>query len=344
MASVLLVGTGCLLLAGYIAVIFGISLWFSRSTSTWAGITMFAAMISMGLLGKLLVPAAFEQIVFGWLGRRNPPDARQASVIYLRSFDSDGDSAYPLQGGSWQSQQTLLEDIKSDATAALAAWRILFSHRNQAPNEAVASLLTGTGYARQIAFSTRRLGPMAAFENEADYFRTHTLPSNPSQWRDQIEALLKAARLIVIRPGQSDGVRWEMQRVRAIASPRAVLLFFPVDAFGYREDNYAMLKTVVETCMNCKLPAQLAATECLIGFDEAWQASAEVHSGIPLSMFGTGLTAECLRRALRARALPARRYPPFWATLAMPLNLTLGILLLGMLILAFGFLLGRLLH
>jgi hypothetical protein len=280
---------------------------------------------------------AMRLIVSGLTPRRRAPPAGSPAVLYLRPFEKDGDSAYPLQGGSRHSQRSIGTTTTAEGEAEAvsnemkAASRSFFSFRSEAPSVDVGSFLWGLGYEQLLRFATQPLGELVAFENEGELAHRvgARLPSDPRAWRAAMQRLVREAQLILIRPGDSHGIRWELRTVRACADPRRVLLFFPRDAFGILEDDYKHLVPIVERELGCELPAALPDRVSLIGFSPEWQAVMEVHRGpIPLPWYGGAATAVALSSALEARGLPFRRRPPLRATLNMPLNVGCAVVML----------------
>jgi len=48
----------------------------------------------------------------------------------------------------------------------------------------------------------------------------------PAHWRESVEDLLRRARLVILRPGTSEGVLWEIERTFRMVDPAKVVLMF----------------------------------------------------------------------------------------------------------------------
>jgi len=53
------------------------------------------------------------------------------------------------------------------------------------------------------------------------------------KWEEQVVALLRRARFVVIRAGTTRGLQWELEQVMAAVEPSRVLVILPVTARGY---------------------------------------------------------------------------------------------------------------
>ena len=261
-------------------------------------------------------------------------------VLYLRPFDSDGDSAYPFQPGSRNSlrdaskrldtDKTLSEDEAARLAAHLSA-KMYFKNRGGNADPYIGSSLWGLEYEEQIAFATRQIGRCITLKNDEQTTAAAIERRRVNrEWQSAAQDLMSSAELVVVRPGSTPAIQWEMRQIRDLQEPGRVLLFFPVNAVGYREDNYKGLIPVVEQQFLCELPEQIDADVAVFRFDNDWKP-------IPVSIKEGGRlvrlwgrqgakTAAAIRLAIIANGFHSDRAIPWRAVLNMPLNLTMGCL------------------
>ena len=127
-------------------------------------------------------------------------DTGRRPVLFLRSFDDDA------------------LDVPQGPMRLLLDGRFPFSHLKD-PNseERLVRALQFIGPVIAIeAPNARRLAPGAA-----------RITVRGSDWQSMVRSLAKQAALVVLLPGYTMGIRWEMQEVRSLTSPIRTLLYAP---------------------------------------------------------------------------------------------------------------------
>jgi hypothetical protein len=251
-------------------------------------------------------------------------------VLYLRPFDQDGGSSHPL----WSSfrvsrREKWSEEGRDGETEAERHQRAMKYVMRSFGATALAlkinkvkSAVWGFSYEQELKFATSRIGPLISLGDLKEIepgLEAIRLYASRDQWVERITALIKKAKLIIIRPGKSDGIRLEMGLVRQLSEYRRVLLYFPVDQIGLAEDDYSRIKPAIERGLSCTLPGELGGA-IVLGFDDRWMAHAfdRGRKFLPVFPPDVGANAMALSVALRRLGLPARAGPP------------LGLLVIGM--------------
>ena len=127
----------------------------------------------------------------------------RAPIIYLRSFAKD-------------------ESMAGQVFTALLSPKVLSGF---ATNE------------EQLAQAVAPIGPLVAIGQPGERLpkpgaiRTY---ATEAEWKDVVTHWLSIARLVILRPGATGGVRWEMEQAFAVVPPdRVLLLLMSVNAADY---------------------------------------------------------------------------------------------------------------
>jgi hypothetical protein len=89
-------------------------------------------------------------------------------------------------------------------------------------------------------------------------------------WRQVISNYMTKARLVIVRPGRSDSIRWEIERALTIVPPERILFYLRFrGSRKKREDAYADFRNLVHLKSPARLPEHLGKSLYLI-FDRSW--------------------------------------------------------------------------
>ncbi len=85
-----------------------------------------------------------------------------------------------------------------------------------------------------------------------------------AEWQHRVSELLRGARLVIIRAGISDGLKWEIENVMSQVHPNQVLIILPIAQHDYATFRDLMASAGIQ--MPVKPPKTL-----LMSFDGHWQ-------------------------------------------------------------------------
>jgi hypothetical protein len=217
---------------------------------------LFGALVAV-ILGYILLRHAADQQLTQ--RKRMAPDALtlmakdpRAPILYLRSFVDD-----KLDGSS-QDNSYVLSGLQGGLFAALLH---SLPGAVRSPEERLAKMM-------------RRYGPFIAVSDPAEQLPelgAARLSLQTHEWQSVVTNLMKRSRLIVIRPGSSRGLWWEIERVlRSVPSDR-VVFWLPGPARGRRDPRavYRELNRVLGGI----LPEQLkwTAAKPFLCFSAKWK-------------------------------------------------------------------------
>jgi len=186
--------------------------------------------------------------------------------------------------------------------------------------EKLMKLLRQTGPVIAVGKPNERLAPLGAAR----------LYVSERRWQEVVDLILREARLIVIRAGNTPGLLWEMRRLRERVSPERILLFNPpILMFKPKaviSRFLAELRRGVSDSLNITIPEE-CWNERLIVFDEKWRAYTTSIAKLPeIRSEGQVTALRELLAELRREESPA---PPFKLH---PLSLLLCLALLTVLL------------
>lgn len=187
--------------------------------------------------GQALI--VFSQIPAGFLYLANRLKARRAlqalradrrsPVLYLRSFESDALDHFEARSGLSTSATTKEVDLVS---------------------------------------RFERIGPVLAIgrpgENLAQLGSARLYVAD-DDWQTIARRLMASARFVVIRAGNTPGIRWELARALSELPPEKIILWFSSN----KDAAYAALRDVAREVLKVELPE--ARPKSLMTFDADWQ-------------------------------------------------------------------------
>jgi hypothetical protein len=129
----------------------------------------------------------------------------------------------------------------------------------------------------QLAKAVAGIGPLLAIGQPGERLpkpgaiRTY---ATDAEWKDVVSHWLSIANLIIVRPGTSRGVSWELGHVFRIGRPDRILLLFT----GVKERDYQSIGLVLRDQFNICLPpfTKISSLRSVSGFfelDKHWQAT-----------------------------------------------------------------------
>jgi len=90
------------------------------------------------------------------------------------------------------------------------------------------------------------------------------------QWQQTVENQIEEAQIIVVQPGASEGVRWELEHLRHRSDPRRILMCLA--AYWNRPDEYEKLIIMARQTLQIDLPRKVPYLNCpaFLYFDADW--------------------------------------------------------------------------
>jgi hypothetical protein len=93
------------------------------------------------------------------------------------------------------------------------------------------------------------------------------LYSSDAEWQDLVRSKMSSANLVIIRPGPSAGVQWELARARELVAPRNLL----IELRGNGISKYQDIRTRAATA-GIELPKNIKRRGGFIRFTGEWKA------------------------------------------------------------------------
>jgi hypothetical protein len=129
----------------------------------------------------------------------------------------------------------------------------------------------------QLAQAVAPLGPLLGIGRPGERLpkpgATRVYASD-AEWKDVVSHWLSTARLIILRPGGTEGVRWEMEHAVAMARPdRFLLLFVRVKRAEYETVARSMRDRFSIALPSFDLIRRARRVSGFFQFDEEWRAS-----------------------------------------------------------------------
>ncbi len=152
---------------------------------------------------------------------RGHPDPR-APVLFLRAFDDDGKRTFQPTGQLAHLHGIFSYKMVWSSSVKLFVWVV---H----PVKLIKMFLNLETYTAEelLASAFRPCGPFVAIGRPGDYFATSgadRMYVDDAAWQDVVLDYLKTSQAVILQPAETDGVRWEMERVFAQVPRHRVLL------------------------------------------------------------------------------------------------------------------------
>lgn len=106
-----------------------------------------------------------------------------------------------------------------------------------------------------------------------------------NDWRQQVTNYMARARLVIVRPGKSPSIEWEVQEVLRTVSPERILFFLRFrGSKRKREQAYENFKKLVTEVLPIRLPEKPDESPYLV-FDAAWNPRFVREANRPAELF-----------------------------------------------------------
>jgi hypothetical protein len=128
------------------------------------------------------------------------------------------------------------------------------------------------------------IGPVVAIGRPGWLAKLGIYPSGPyrlyidtEDWQLKVRQLVANAKMVVLVVGDSKGIEWEIDMVKELVPPEALLLYIPPKPIGSKsskrpkksKDIYEAFRTMIEQRLPAKLPEFQESVFC-IGFTRQW--------------------------------------------------------------------------
>lgn len=221
-----------------------------------AGIVLIVIGFAWGLLGRLPeidapflilnwhVPAILLGLFFLYRGKQYRARSRPAELL--------DDTRPPV---------LYLRPFKKDASTAARVLPGIFNP--------VLLLRTFSTFEEQLAEAMQPIGPLVALAHPREALpkpgaaRFH---ATDEEWKNLVIQLLRRARLVVLRPGQTDALLWEIERVFEILSPSQLLLLFHETS----KKEYDAFSHSLKQSLGVSLP-EFGGRNAFVAFGHDWK-------------------------------------------------------------------------
>ena len=89
-------------------------------------------------------------------------------------------------------------------------------------------------------------------------------------WRREVAHLMSVARLVIIRPGESVSIKWEIEQVGQLVPPERIVFYLQFRGWRKRKERaYQSFRHHLESRFPTNLPEQLGRARFLV-FDHSW--------------------------------------------------------------------------
>jgi hypothetical protein len=89
-------------------------------------------------------------------------------------------------------------------------------------------------------------------------------------WKREVADYMAQARLVIVRPGESEGIRWEIEQVLMTLPPERILFYLQYRGSKKRKEKaYGVFRSHIQLLLSKELPKQLEKSIYLI-FDNSW--------------------------------------------------------------------------
>lgn len=127
-----------------------------------------------------------------------------------------------------------------------------------------------SSFEEQMAEVVQKIGPFVALANPGKSLpkpgasRFH---AEDQDWQSLVKDLLNKARLVIIHPGGSEGVKWEIEQAFEILKPNQLLLLF----HDYKKKSYKIIADSIEKSAGFSLPEISGRKSFIIAFSDNWK-------------------------------------------------------------------------
>ncbi len=131
------------------------------------------------------------------------------------------------------------------------------------------------------------IGPLVAVGQPGDtlpYAGAARVYMGMADWQERVQALLTRSRLVIVRAGDTPGLRWEIQECIRMVSPEKLIFLFPLS-----RRKYELFRKESEKHFPCRLPQYTGrwipniSLRAVLFFDSTWTPTL-----VPLRPSGVG--------------------------------------------------------
>lgn len=176
--------------------------------------------------------------------------------LYLRPFELDARSFVQLMVGASTGVLVYMGLLKGIWWPLTFAPFIININKEQNFRDAF------TAFGKFIAFGNPHewLQPLGASRVYAQ-----------DDWRREVTHFMALARVVIIRPGESKSIKWEIEQLRDLVPPEHIVFYLQFRGRKKRKErSYQSFRRHLHSQFPTKLPEQLGRARFLI-FDHSWQ-------------------------------------------------------------------------
>lgn len=217
----------------------GIPLWCFGILATAGGILFF--------LGPML---------FGSAPARSPAKTSEALILYLRPFELDARSFLQLTVGASTGILVYMGLLKG------LWWPLTFVPLIVNINKEQNFQAVFNSFGQFIAMGKphewlKPIGASRVYEQE--------------DWTREVRYFMSQARVVIIRPGESKSIQWEIEQLRGLVPPERIVFYLKFRGWKKRNQRaYKAFRSHLQAHTPTKLPEQLGRARFLV-FDHSWQ-------------------------------------------------------------------------
>lgn len=223
-------------------VLTGVPLWCFGVVAAAGGVLFFLAPMAYG--SASVAPA------------RSPGEPERPLFLYLRPFELDARNVLQLFVGASAGMLAYLNLLDGIWIPLAVVPVVLNISKEQSFKDALGSLGDFIAFGRP----GERLQPVGAKR----LYLT-------DEWKQEIAGYLARARLVIVRPGNSPSIRWEVRQVLKTVPPERIVFYLRFRGWGKRRQrNYEAFRRCVRARRGVELPQRLGADRYLV-FDASWR-------------------------------------------------------------------------
>jgi hypothetical protein len=253
-------------------------------------------------------------MLFGTASTQEPSSAKTKAglFLYLRPFELDARSSVQLMVGASAGVVVYVGLLKG------LWWPLAF-----------VPLIINVSKEQNFQDAFSPVGQFIAFGHPSEWVQPIGASRVYAQndWKREIQHLMSQARLVIIRPGEREGIKWEIEQLRDLVPPERIVFYLKFRGRQKRQERaYQSFRDHLQASLPTRLPEQLGHARFLI-FDRSWQPHFVEEANRPSQLFqqvfsrSGNIASDNLRPLLKALNLEP---PPQPATVANNLS-TIGL-------------------
>ena len=223
-------------------VLTGVPRWCFGVVAAAGGVLFFLAPMAYG--SASVAPAA------------SPGEPERPLFLYLRPFELDARNVLQLLVGASAGILAYLNLLDGVWIAMAVLPVVLNISKEQSFKDALGTLGDFIAFGRP----GERLQPVGA---KRLYLK--------DEWKQEITGYMARARLVIVRPGNSPSIRWEVSQVLKTVPPERIVFYLRFRGWGKRrQKDYEAFRSCVRVHRGAELPERLGADRYLV-FDASWR-------------------------------------------------------------------------